>query len=49
MKVQVLSVQPAISPNTREVLLSVGTDTHKFLLPEAVAALGLRSKAVFDP
>ncbi|MEG4115955.1 hypothetical protein QUA43_00455 [Microcoleus sp. N9_B4] len=48
MKVQVLSIQPAIASNTHQVLVSVGTDTHNFFLPEAVAALGLRSKAAFD-
>ncbi len=35
MKVQILSIQPAAS-NTHEVLLSVGTDTHKFIFTTEV-------------
>ncbi|HSF73563.1 MAG TPA: hypothetical protein VLA84_07165 [Microcoleus sp.] len=35
-----MSVQPAISPNTHEVLLSVGTDTHKFILTTEVNRVG---------
>ena len=36
MKVQILSIQPAIASNTHEVLLSVGTDIHKFIFTTEV-------------
>ncbi len=36
MKVQFLSIQPAIASNTHEVVLSVGTDTHKFIFTTEV-------------
>ncbi|MCU0544169.1 MAG: hypothetical protein MUE44_18665 [Oscillatoriaceae cyanobacterium Prado104] len=36
MKVQVLSVKPAIAPNTQEVVLSLGADTHKFIFTTEV-------------
>ncbi len=40
MKVQVLSIQSAIAPNTHEVLLSVGTDTQKFIFTTEVNRVG---------
>jgi hypothetical protein len=40
MKVQVLSVKPAIAPNTHEVVLSVGADTHKFIFTTEVNKVG---------
>jgi hypothetical protein len=40
MKVQVLSVKPAIAPNTHEVLLSVGTETRKFIFTTEVNRVG---------
>ncbi|MEG3922209.1 hypothetical protein QUA07_24280 [Microcoleus sp. T3_A4] len=40
MKVQVLCVQPAIGHNTHEVLVSVGTDTHKFIFTTEVNQVG---------
>jgi hypothetical protein len=40
MKVQVLSVESAIAPNTHEVLLSVGTNTHKFIFTTEVNRVG---------
>lgn len=40
MKVQVLSVQSAIAPNTHEVVLSVGTDTQKFIFTTEVNRVG---------
>ncbi|MEG4889334.1 hypothetical protein QUA82_23750 [Microcoleus sp. F8-D3] len=35
-----MSVKPASDPNTREVLLSVGTDTHKFIFTAEVNQVG---------
>jgi hypothetical protein len=40
MKVQVLSIKSAIAPNTHEVLLSVGTDTQKFIFTTEVNRVG---------
>ncbi len=40
MKVQVLSIQSAIAPNTHEVVLSVGTDTQKFIFITEVNRVG---------
>jgi len=40
MKVQVLSIQSAIAPNTHEVVLSVGTDTQKFIFTTEVNRVG---------
>jgi hypothetical protein len=40
MKVQVLSIQSAIAPNTHELLLSVGTDTQKFIFTTEVNRVG---------
>jgi hypothetical protein len=40
MKVQVLSIQPAIAPNSHEVLLSVGADRHKFIFTTEVNQVG---------
>ncbi|WP_373533956.1 hypothetical protein [Microcoleus sp.] len=40
MKVQVLSVHPAIELNTHQVLVSVGTDTHKFIFTTEVNQVG---------
>ncbi|MEG4205457.1 hypothetical protein QUA20_16170 [Microcoleus sp. Pol7_A1] len=40
MKVQVLSIQPAKQPNTHQVLVSVGTDTHKFIFTTEVNQVG---------
>ena len=40
MKVQVLSIQSAIALNTHEVLLSVGTDTQKFIFTTEVNRVG---------
>lgn len=40
MKVQVLSVKPPIAPNTHEVLLSVGTETQKFIFTTEVNQVG---------
>ncbi|MEG4939451.1 hypothetical protein [Microcoleus sp. F4-D5] len=40
MKVQVLSVQPARQPNTHQVLVSVGTDTHKFIFTTEINQVG---------
>lgn len=40
MKLQVLSVQSAIAPNTHEVVLSVGTDTQKFIFTTEVNRVG---------
>jgi hypothetical protein len=40
MKVQVLSIQSASAPNTHEVLLSVGTDTQKFIFTTEVNRVG---------
>ncbi|MEZ2227150.1 MAG: hypothetical protein ACBR50_12865 [Microcoleus sp.] len=40
MKVQVLSIQSAIVPNTHEVVLSVGTDTQKFIFTTEVNRVG---------
>ena len=40
MKVQVLSVQPAIALNSHEVVLSVGGDRHKFIFTTEVDRLG---------
>ncbi len=40
MKVQVLSIQSAIAPNTHEVVLSVGTDTQKFICTTEVNRVG---------
>ena len=40
MKVQVLSIQPAIDPNSHEVLLSVGADRYKFIFTTEVNQVG---------
>ena len=40
MKVQVLSIQSAIAPNAHEVVLSVGTDTQKFIFTTEVNRVG---------
>lgn len=40
MKVQVLSIQPASEPNTHQVWVSVGTDTHKFIFTTEVNQVG---------
>ena len=40
MKVQVLSIQPARQPNTHQVLVSVDTDTHKFIFTTEVNQVG---------
>ena len=40
MKVQVLSIQSAIAPNTHEVVVSVGTDTQKFIFTTEVNRVG---------
>ncbi len=40
MKVQVLSVQPTIAPNSHEVLLSVGADRYKFIFTTEVNRVG---------
>ncbi|MGL5059600.1 MAG: hypothetical protein ACRC62_06425 [Microcoleus sp.] len=40
MKVQVLSAKPAIAPNIHEVLLSVGTETRKFIFTTEVNRVG---------
>ncbi|WP_341735208.1 hypothetical protein [Microcoleus sp. CAWBG640] len=37
---QVLSIQSAIAPNTHEVVLSVGTDTQKFIFTTEVNRVG---------
>ena len=57
MKVQVLSIQSAIAPNAHEVVLSVGTDTKKFIFTTEVNRVGEHllqttrgdSAAVFSP
>ncbi|NJK77472.1 MAG: hypothetical protein HC942_30585 [Microcoleus sp. SU_5_6] len=40
MKVQVLSIKPAIAPNTHDVLLSVGTETQKIIFTTEVNRVG---------
>ena len=40
MKVQVLSIQSAIAPNAHEVVLSIGTDTQKFIFTTEVNRVG---------
>ena len=40
MKVEVLSVQPTIAPNSHEVLLSVGADRYKFIFTTEVNRVG---------
>ena len=40
MKVQVLSVQPTIAPNSHKVLLSVGADRYKFIFTTEVNRVG---------
>ena len=40
MKVQVLSIQSAIAPNAHEVVLSVGTNTQKFIFTTEVNQVG---------
>ena len=40
MKVQVLSIQPASQANIHQVLVSVGTDTYKFIFTTEVNQVG---------
>ena len=40
MKVQVLSIQSAFAPNAHEVVLSVGTNTQKFIFTTEVNRVG---------